>query len=389
MRRNAALVIASVTLCVAAIELVLRLAGLSYPILHRLEAERGWGPWPGIDGVYRAEGLARVRFNSAGARGPEIAADKSPEMFRIAVLGDSMTEAREVAEDATFVAHMAAALATCTALGGRRVEAINFGVSGYGTGQQYLTLTSTVLGYRPDLVLLAFFPGNDVWNNLRDLDGHNDRPYFVLARQGLRLDRSSLDTSRFRTKMVTRNAMNSLINHSYFLQVTRDAIGRLKQGRRGGAVMQPQFLAGNRADEVLQRRDDDAWRTAWTVTERLLLAMQGAVAEAGGRFAVGVLSVPAQIYPDSRARAGVVARLDIDTLFNPNDRLAEFGRANRLAVFSVAEPMHALADRDGDYYHGFANGVLGDGHYNEAGHRVAGALMAEGVCETLSAPLRE
>ena len=282
MRRNAALVIVSVALCVAALEVVLRLAGLSYPILHRLEVARGWAPWPGIDGVYRREGTSRVRFNSAGARGPEIAADKPPEMFRIAVLGDSMTEAREVDEDGTFVARMAAALAACLALGDRRVEAINFGVSGYGTGQQYLTLTSAVLAYRPDLVLLAFFPGNDVWNNLRALDGHRDRPYFVIAERGLRIDRSTSDTRRFRAKMATRNAMNGLINRSYFLQVTRDAVGRLKQGRRGGAVIGQEFLAGARTDEVLQRRDDDAWRTAWTVTERLLLAMRNATVEAGG-----------------------------------------------------------------------------------------------------------
>ena len=83
-----------------------------------------------------------------------------------------------------------------------------------------------------------------------------------------------------------------------------------------------------------------------------------------------------------------MARLGIDTLFNANDRLADFGRDNGLSVFSVAEAMQTLADRDGVYYHGFANLVLGDGHYNEAGHRIAGALMAEGTCEVLSAQLR-
>ena len=41
-------------------------------------------------------------------------------------------------------------------LQGRHVEVINFGVSGFGTTQELLTLEYKVWKYSPDVVLLAF-----------------------------------------------------------------------------------------------------------------------------------------------------------------------------------------------------------------------------------------
>ena len=44
------------------------------------------------------------------------------------------------------------------------MEALNFGVSGYGTARELLTLKDDVWRYAPDLVRLAFYTGNDVRN---------------------------------------------------------------------------------------------------------------------------------------------------------------------------------------------------------------------------------
>ena len=48
------------------------------------------------------------------------------------------------------------------------IEVINFGVSEYGT-TQYLTLKNHVWKYNPDLILLAFYSGNDISDNLKIL----------------------------------------------------------------------------------------------------------------------------------------------------------------------------------------------------------------------------
>ena len=52
----------------------------------------------------------------------------------------------------------------------RGVEVLNLGVGGYGTAQQLLTLEEDGLRYRPDLVVLGFFLGNDVQNNSRAIE---------------------------------------------------------------------------------------------------------------------------------------------------------------------------------------------------------------------------
>ena len=60
------------------------------------------------------------------------------------------------------------------------VEVINFGVSGFGTIQEWQMLEHYVGDYAPDLVLLAFLPGNDVRNNSRQLESDHRRPFAEL-----------------------------------------------------------------------------------------------------------------------------------------------------------------------------------------------------------------
>ena len=69
--------------------------------------------------------------------------------------------------------------ATCPSLAGRRVEIVNFGVSGYGTSTEWIALQREGWAYQPDLVLLAFFSGNDLRNNVFELE---QKPYRLYHR---------------------------------------------------------------------------------------------------------------------------------------------------------------------------------------------------------------
>jgi lysophospholipase L1-like esterase len=382
--KNALLVLAAILVSCLAFEAYLRAAGVSYPILHRLERERGWAPWPGIDGVYTTEGRARVRFNQDGIRGPAVGPGKGEDVYRIAVLGDSMTEAREVEEADTFVARVGTSLSGCGALEGKRVETLNFGVSGYGTAQQLITLERHVLGYGPDLVLLAFYAGNDISNNSRRLDGHLDRPYFVLSEGALVADRETLEGARFAAKYYRRNIWNGIVNRVRLFQFVRDTVNKARTGVRGKARHEPRFRAPSTEDMIFEPPSDEAWREAWRVTERLLEEMGARAAAAGGRFMIAVLSVPVQVTPDKEARREFVARLGIESLFYVEERLASFGDRAGIPVIALGPPMQEIADRDGVFFHGFETSVLGDGHYNAQGHAVVARLIAEGVCGRLS-----
>jgi hypothetical protein len=65
----------------------------------------------------------------------------------------------------TFCAVLERLLAADPGFAGKTVEVLNFGVAGFGTAQEWLTLKSDVLAFQPDRVILAMFTGNDISDN--------------------------------------------------------------------------------------------------------------------------------------------------------------------------------------------------------------------------------
>src|ERR1044071_5818088 len=152
LRVKLAVVASSLAVGLLIFEICLRAVGFTYPIFYEPDASRGYALRPGMQGWYRKEGEAFVRINSDGLRDREHTKEKPPETFRIAVVGDSYAEAFQVAQGAAFWSVMERRLQDCPSLGGRRVEVINFGVSGYGTAQELITLRERVWEYSPDVV---------------------------------------------------------------------------------------------------------------------------------------------------------------------------------------------------------------------------------------------
>jgi len=64
------------------------------------------------------------------------------------VIGDSSAEALQVPVEERFWKITENDLQTCAASTGKKIEVINFGVSGYGTAQELITLRQYVLGLR-------------------------------------------------------------------------------------------------------------------------------------------------------------------------------------------------------------------------------------------------
>ena len=121
---------------------------------------RGWALEPNARYTTYVPEPIRVAYNSEGWRDRERPkpAGSTP---RVAVLGDSFVEAYSVQHDEAFSSR----LERLAAASGRPLEVLNFGVGGYGTLQEYLTFTEAAREYRPRLVLLGFYLGNDVRNN--------------------------------------------------------------------------------------------------------------------------------------------------------------------------------------------------------------------------------
>ena len=133
-------------------ELGLRLVGFSAPIWYQPDPQLGWTLRPSAHGWFTKEGRAYAEINPAGFRDRPHSLAKPQGVYRIAVLGDSVVEAFQVDMKAAFWWQLQETLRACPALRGREVEAIAFGVSGYGTAQDALLLESTAIRYQPDLV---------------------------------------------------------------------------------------------------------------------------------------------------------------------------------------------------------------------------------------------
>src|SRR3954467_3177676 len=300
--KNASLVVASVALAVVIGEAALRLAGFSYPNFWEPDPLTGSKLRPGREGWQRDEGRAYVKINSQGLRDREHPVAKPAGTYRIAILGDSYAEAMQVEEERAFWWLLPQRLKACHFAGGKQIETINFGVSGYGTGHEYLTLHERVWQYAPDMVLLAFFPGNDVRNNSKALEGEKGRAYFSLKDGKLFLDGAFRSDPEFVAKQ-------RIASHRALLQESR--IYQLMRRVRAGNIAQhfhnapvaAALAAGDKLTEpgldeqVFHEPREAEWRDAWDITDRLVVAVADETRSHGARFLLAVLSTPGSVYP--------------------------------------------------------------------------------------------
>jgi hypothetical protein len=386
---NAALVVGAVLVSLALGELALRALRFSNPSFWLPDELTGARLRPGIEGWSHGEGEAFVKINSRGLRDREHAMPKPPGVYRIAVLGDSYAEALQVELEDTFWWRLAERLQACAFQPGKRIEAVNFGVSGYGTAQQLLTLRHRAWDYSPDLVLLAFFPGNDVRDNSLALEGKNNRPYFVLREGELALDASFIREPRFleaRQIDGQRAALHDLRLYQLLRKLRAGGEGELAHSAplalalADGARQVPSLAEAGLDDNVLREPPNAAWRDAWAVTEKLLLAMRDETAARGGPFMVAVLSSAGAVYPDAALRLRYAEALGVEDLFYPERRLRALGERHGITVVTLGEQMQRHADATGAYVHGFRNTRLGFGHWNKAGHALAAELIARRMC---------
>ncbi|MGL5034785.1 MAG: SGNH/GDSL hydrolase family protein, partial [Microcystaceae cyanobacterium] len=256
-------------------EMGLRIMGISYPSFYQVDRDRGHALIPNYSAQWTHEGNGYVAINKDGLRDHDHELTKSPETYRIAVIGDSFSEAIQVNAEDTFWAAIERDLAKCPRFQNKKVEVINFGVGDYGTAQELMTIKNQVWKYQPDLVLLAIFTGNDLVNNSKALS-QSDRfaPFLVEKNGKFEMDFSFRETETYRRRASgIRQIGFYLINNFRVLQVINEAKRALttRQTLVGKAIESDQkeqvssLIPALDFDVNLYREPQtENWRSAWT-----------------------------------------------------------------------------------------------------------------------------
>ncbi|MEG4276536.1 SGNH/GDSL hydrolase family protein [Microcoleus sp. MON1_C1] len=375
-------------------ELALHLGGIkglkkpSEPVsfeTYRLDDPAGaWSLNPGASFEWQGEGeRSFIQANKDGLRDREHTKEKPPKTFRIAVVGDSFAEALQVPMEKTFWWKMRKQLnKKCTALGDRKVEVINFGVQGYGTAQELMTLRHKVWKYSPDLVILAFYPGNDLINNSKKLDFYQRRPYFVYKNGELVPDMSWVKMSPKEHEYLNFSLVDYLptwwVNNSRILRLVRQV--DLENKKRLLDATEKKRFSKNFQEPI-----DPEWKEAWQVTEGLISLMNQEVKAKKADFMVLIVSTGSQVHPDPIARQGHMKQSGIKDLYYPNQRIKSLGDTLNITTLDTVPRLREYAEKNKTCVHGFPNALPCEGHWNSQGHEQVAQLMAQHLCDKFQA----
>jgi hypothetical protein len=336
--------------------------------------ETGWRGAANFKTTVATEGYVHdLALNSLGMHDTEHPLPKPDNTFRILLLGDSFVHAVHVKEAET--AHQVLEDALNAARPTQNIEVISAGVSGWGTGQQLLYYRAEGRHYRPDLVLLMFYLGNDVKDNLPGrgitVEGTNCyAPYFSLA--GNQLDPTPWQFapgvlpaigSASTLKKIANNLLAGLYAHSrLYAQIE--------------PLLSPPEVKASMLDFYIG--DNETFDYALDLTGALVNQLGQEVQADGADFGV-VLVSPLSLVEfsqmDAAAREEVYQNIPAmrraEEISPPNETLAAQFSAAGFPTLDLLPPFLEFTAATGTLPY-----FKADQHWNVAGNKLAGETIA-------------
>lgn len=381
--KSIGVICASTLVALAAGEAALRLLDIRFSdSFYEFDFQTGWHLRPGARGWQRSEGEALVEINSQGMRDRERSLAKPPGTYRVALLGDSFTEATQVDLEKTFGGLLEGR--ACADKG--RLEALNFGVSGYGTAQELAVYRQQAGRFAPDVVMLVFYAGNDLYNNVRELNPSNAdaAPYYRVEPDGSLSAEAPFARSGGPGNIASwlRNQYASVHAHLRLAQVATEAYYQSGLGQARGA--QRAVLTREYGENYLEwlayaPPSDEKMRASWLVTEQLIRQFAAEVEADGRRFLLVLANAPVQVLPEAADRRRFERKYGLSSIDYADLRLKAFAEAAGIEVIWLAEALRTVAEEQKIVLHGFG-ARLGIGHWNEAGHQVVADRLEPAIC---------
>jgi len=389
------LILFGVFISLAVCEAGLRILGYKFSgSTYTADPLLGWSLRPGASAWEADEGVAWSKINSHGFRDRERALNKPAGVYRIAVLGDSGTEARQVDMDKTYTSLTEKELNRRHCFGEGEVEVLNFGVPGYGTGQELLLLRDRVWKFSPDMIVLQVFTGNDIFNNHRALNVSTPdlAPYFLLKDGKLTLDDSFRQAPAFNPNRIKLKGIAADITNSSVLLQMLYKLRRMGAQREEMARMDVKASAASNAPPPDYQRylaflppSIPSMVEAWQVTDALIAEFGKEVRSHHAPLLIMLTPTKHQTYTDPKEEAEYRAKYKIDSLEYADDRIEQQAGASGIPVLRMTRPLKEELKRTGAPLAGFANTAPNEGHLNERGHAVVARELVRAICEIAAA----
>ena len=355
--------------------------------LYIADRQLGWSLLPGASGLVTTETTQRVQINSHGFRDVPRTYAKPADGFRVAVLGNSWTEALQVPLDKTYCSVLERELSKLPCYSGKQVEVLNFGVSGYSTAQELLLLRQEVWKYRPDLIIIAFYSARDVANNVRRLNNAAEpgqSPYFTYRNGALVLDDSFRSLAAVQERQIKLQKLRGKINDS--VKVLQAVNALVRYGRRGMAMAALKERTANTGLDSMENAiyappAQPVVEEAWRVTEGLLIAMRDEAKAHSAELRIVTLANRPQVNPDLQKRQVLASSLGVHDLSYADNRINALGAREGIPVTNLAPALSEYAETHHVFLNGFNKTNLGGGHWNETGHRLAAETIAASLCQ--------
>jgi len=310
----------------------------------------------------------RGRMNNYGWRDDEWTLEKPENTYRVAVLGDSFVEAFQVELERTFLTLAEDELNRTSSIS---FELMAFGRSGFTQSEELIVLQRDVLRFRPDMVMLFFFPGNDIAEVSREIAPNKSRPFFHVSEDGqLVLDTSFSDTSEYKMRsrinyIKQRSALVSLISNRYRTYQSNKREGK---GKESGESSQPVSINGFLS--LCTSDPDEAYSRGYDLNKILIKEIAGTCKSEGIEFVLVVMDNDAYLpVVEERYR-------EIDSTFDPcffEDDLRSYSEELSVGFIGLQSIFRKDYETHGKELHW--------GHWNYSGHE----LVARSLIDSLKA----